>query len=625
VDFQSLASSTTKVVTEQSFQSLTWQSLDYEISDPAIWDHIITKWNLPSWIENNLFQWTGEWVHVSTLVRLIEGLEKTVKILEEYPTPKFQVLCLHHLPVEVLRLVYQNASLDDARKLSSTSKRMRSIGEPFIFGVSRWFCTPYRESYKQQSRVLELGISAEKFFRIRKDKSNISPEFLEAFQKLANDARQLYIDRAEFLLSREDILHKLNHLSLLNRWDPRSYEIKLIAGGHMPTVQEPSFFDPLHERNLKVLRHTTQITQLDIDAFSLSNEYLNLVHGFHALHSIEIRSCNIQDCIIDAVRQDRYIAIPTVANVRIVMSVDETWDDPESHPMWYLLPSFTNIKNLSIESFDRHVTLPPFDVLDVCNPFRTLERFAISRFNGWDVIGLANWVQSAVTADESLKLTHFRISTGSPMDSRVFATLLEVLSHAPQLHTCVFDGLAPNIVHPSVFRLISEHLPDIFGLTVVMCEDLSGMSRRSCTPWPGPMWEYAKEFTGFSRLQFLSWNNLLLEESMPIWMLLMEDGYPATEREEAVVSQWDDAWEGYEYDSERVAALFAAYCPTLLTIVNGVGRLCLWGYHINHQDGKKSFHSIEMGGLQTTRKWNTNGSSTMGQWPKIIPDQDMGH
>ena len=55
--------------------------------------------------------------------------------MRQYPEPKFQKLCLYHLPVELIQQIYEFAATEDAKALSSTSRYMRSLVLPRIFGV----------------------------------------------------------------------------------------------------------------------------------------------------------------------------------------------------------------------------------------------------------------------------------------------------------------------------------------------------------------------------------------------------------------------------------------------------------------------------------------------------------
>ncbi|PVF91907.1 hypothetical protein CPB86DRAFT_261128 [Serendipita vermifera] len=188
----------------------------------------------------------------------------------QHPIPKFQQLCLHHLPVEVIRLVYREANLRDARLLSSTSKRMRDIALPFIF----------------RSRRLELKISTIEFSRIIQNTPIDSPQFFKAYQEYATTARQSYLDDAVFLLSRGDLTQRLHHLVLFNVWHPKSFDIEYTVGGHMPTIQDPSFFHPVHERNLSILGQAIQIIHLEVIGFELTKDYLFSMQSSPSLHSL---------------------------------------------------------------------------------------------------------------------------------------------------------------------------------------------------------------------------------------------------------------------------------------------------------------------------------------------------
>jgi hypothetical protein len=55
--------------------------------------------------------------------------------MKQDPEPKIQSLCFQHLPVELIQQVYGMCIQRDARLLSSTSRYMRSLSLPYIFGV----------------------------------------------------------------------------------------------------------------------------------------------------------------------------------------------------------------------------------------------------------------------------------------------------------------------------------------------------------------------------------------------------------------------------------------------------------------------------------------------------------
>ncbi|PVF91906.1 hypothetical protein CPB86DRAFT_830330 [Serendipita vermifera] len=487
--------------------------------------------------------------------------ENVIKVLERYPTPKLQRICLHHLPVELLQLVYREACEDDVRSLSSTSKWMRDVGSPFIFS----------------SMVLRLGISPEELCHIRSMAPENSQGFLTAFQDYATTSRQFYLKKATLLLSRSDLLLKLTKLSLINHWYPGRFELWQIVNGLLPTVQDPSFFNPTCAQNANILRQAIHLTYLDITGFEVSMEYLLPMSQLTSLYSVVFRLCSMNASVVDMVRRYEDTQILSVMNLHMILQREESWDIQRLHPMWYLLPFFTNIKTLAVDWFlQGHGSMPPVEVKSKFNPFRTIERFSISGINGWEVPELADWIQAAIVDPfDHVKFTHIKIATRNPLYWRGFTALLEAIGHAPQLHTCVFDGLATDTVLPSVFEVISEHLPHIYGLTVAVYDD-------------------------------------------------MEDGYPDANSEmERRVKQQELEREEDSLDHLRtIAAVFAAYCSTLRTIVQATERLCLWGYHIQKREGKISFEPIELGGLRITEKWDTIGFFGVGGWPPIIPGGD---
>jgi hypothetical protein len=462
-----------------------------------------------------------------------------------------------------------------------------------------------------------LEISGGELSQIRKRNPNDSPELFKAFQEYAITARSLYLERAAFLLSREDLLQRLNSLYLSNQWYPGHFEIEYTANGYMPTTQEPSFFDPVHERNLNVLQYAAQITRLEIAGFEISKNYLISMHSLHSLHSVVFRVCSAQWNIRDAVTRGEYNPTHLVLNIRMFVSGEVTGDGPNS--MWYLLPFFVNIKTLTIQLLrDGRDQFPPPEVRGVFNPFQKLERFDISG-TSVEVWRLVDWIQAGISPDETLKLTHFKIKTRRPILLDEFTQLLEVLSHAPQIHTCVFDGLATSIVVPSVFDAISRYLPGLVGLTVATYDDTAGRSGRSYAAWPSPTWEYAMRFSGLPFLQYFSWNNRFLKEFTPIWIVLLEDGFPVAGSDEKWQYMFDAVQHGHIDEYQSVAAAFAAYCPTLQAITLASQGLSCEGCYIHRQDGKLSFEPVRMGGLRVTEKWDTDPFG--GGWPIIYPSQ----
>jgi len=70
-------------------------------------------------------------------------LDDVLDVMRQNPEPQIQSLCLQHLPVELIQQIYQMSTQKDARTLSSTSRYMRAMALPYIFGVSGLWNTPH--------------------------------------------------------------------------------------------------------------------------------------------------------------------------------------------------------------------------------------------------------------------------------------------------------------------------------------------------------------------------------------------------------------------------------------------------------------------------------------------------
>lgn len=62
--------------------------------------------------------------------------DMTLETMAYYPLAKYQTLCLHHLPPEVLSVVFQEVSdVNSTRSLSATCRYLREVGLPYAMEV----------------------------------------------------------------------------------------------------------------------------------------------------------------------------------------------------------------------------------------------------------------------------------------------------------------------------------------------------------------------------------------------------------------------------------------------------------------------------------------------------------
>ncbi|KAG8819611.1 hypothetical protein FRC17_010377 [Serendipita sp. 399] len=145
------------------------------LGEDPLWMIFIERWKLYDATEAKEF--AGEY-------------DRKLKVMQAIPGPIFQRLLLQQLPVEVLREIYGHIDEDGARALASTCKRLRSIGEQFIF--------------KCLTLVLSIPPGRYEGMKQQRQKAKISKK--EYLQDLALSARTRYLNDASRILSRPQIV-----------------------------------------------------------------------------------------------------------------------------------------------------------------------------------------------------------------------------------------------------------------------------------------------------------------------------------------------------------------------------------------------------------------------------------
>ncbi|KAG5644981.1 hypothetical protein DXG03_007355 [Asterophora parasitica] len=139
--------------------------------------------------------------------------KKIATVLETNP-PKFQELCLDHLPPEILDHIYEFARLGDARILSSTCRRLNEIGRRHIF--------------RRRTLVFEHpdGLLGNKSDDV--DVADYLPLALASSERLNSTV--------DFLLEHPELLDKLQTLTIRDQWlsglaSPRPFTFSSVGFG----------------------------------------------------------------------------------------------------------------------------------------------------------------------------------------------------------------------------------------------------------------------------------------------------------------------------------------------------------------------------------------------------------
>ncbi|KAF9061549.1 hypothetical protein BDP27DRAFT_1369570 [Rhodocollybia butyracea] len=233
--------------------------------------------------------------------------------------------------------------------------------------------------------------------------------------------------------------------------------------------------------------------------------------------------------------------------------------------------------------------------------FKTLQRLFLSHYI--DVQFLTNSFQKLSTINNTISfpLSHLKIHTCFAHSDIIIIDLLEALhSGNVSLEVLVLVGLQDaGLV---LFERIAEFFPHILELSlyrgISKCQTLP-------LPWRHPTWEYARCFTGFSRLRRFSWNMFHLATNLPSLMLVFEKQAeierqlstthtPNLDRakleevfeSDAELLRLSEKAEKDTYDCRgwNTARLFCVYCPTLETFSDGC---CSWTEVRISEDGFK--------------------------------------
>jgi hypothetical protein len=347
---------------------------------------------------------------------------------------------------------------------------------------------------------------------------------------------------AEFLLSRPDITHCIEALSILVEWNDSFFEQ---AG--FPLFDDFSsawreFFGPIVQSTRDIIRQTPNTQQLYISGVVVSDIIKADIISLKKLHSLKLNNCFVHGIMSQN-------ELPSSVVNLVVRIVDDRHQDP-----WIFLPSLPNLRTLSL-SLGNELTdpgLPHPTIIRLRNPLVTLERLAIDGLRSDDWVDLIRMVaEASASTRNKLRLTHFKLALRDGMPTPLLDALLSGLEEAP-LQVLVLKGIRNG--SPELIERIAQLFPDLLSLTLYYY-DSDRQHRSRGTVWPFPTWEYAQRLGRFNRLKHFGWNFAVDLVYLPAVMPYFEDGFP--EEFWTVPNEVLDDWDG------SVAKLFAVHQPSL--------------------------------------------------------------
>ncbi|KAL0572500.1 hypothetical protein V5O48_009465 [Marasmius crinis-equi] len=520
----------TKTVRSEEYQDKDWDGevktfVRYEMTDRELWRKFRLKWKTPRTLDYGLLRM---W---------IERVSETMKNTEA--KPKLQKLCLMHLPPELIDYIFSFASLDQARRLASTCKAMKSIGVPHLYHTRRVnFTFPHRNLIIQ--KLKELPASEEELDAL----------FTEQSAELDS--------RVRFLVSRPDLINALQTLSICDEW---RMEIAMFPS--FRSLRRPSsLYVPVHHTFNTLLTSCLNLTSLSIGHCAITGGWLRTLPQLSKLHTLRLHSCWIEDeATENTIVHGHLPHSPQLSNLSWFERQYEGHEvrsrESDGRGLWYILLLFPNIITFNHTMLHAAGSLPSPLIREratqLCSALRRIQLCLDSEF----VPVLTDWfITTRLRTQAPCALTHLKLQTDYPLSDNVLVDLLHSIQSSP-LEVLVFASIKEGSL--TLIERIAQLFPDLLGLTLIRAETRRRRDSKS-TPWPHQSGEYAFRLQGFRRLKYFGWNfRMEILEPTPSALLNFEASALKSEK-----GLWPyDESDIYFEDASNIALPFGCYCPTL--------------------------------------------------------------
>ncbi|KAF5372977.1 hypothetical protein D9758_001460 [Tetrapyrgos nigripes] len=541
-----------------------------EMLDQELWKEFRLKWKIPRMVS-------------FTLLEQLQGkLLKTMQSVENQP--KYQQLCLAHLPPEIIDHIFFEAALNQARLLAATSKWFYVIGVPYIFHTRKM-----QFDCGQESAIFDLGDLPES-------------ERTPILTKLAAQKRQQLLDDIHFLLSRHDLTQALRNLTISNHWKQTRLRIRVLRD-FQPSL-DALFYAPMYQAISDLLNVCTSLAKLTISHFSVSVDWLCIVSLLSSLHSLHFHSSTITDSRIEeAILNGSVPLSPHIINVDI-MECSRMYDTQETSlewdggGLWFTVLLFPNLVTFNyITAGIVSGALAPMDAIRSSSeiPHTALRRLFLGDIMCSQVPNFTSWFEMHCNTATPCTLTHLRLRTNCPLEDNLAIPLLQSIRSAP-LQVLVLDGIKSGSL--TLIRHITEFFPDLLGLTLILRQNNNNRDTR----------------------KYFAWNyHVRSHDPTPTVLFVFEQVACGKDIEDPTlgVLHYKPEYPEYFNDWEKIGLPFAAYCPTLEVLSMGhlMRNTCLISREPN-------------GGIVVTpsrnlteyRDWNPTDDSS--GWKAVEPGKD---
>ncbi|KAG6815661.1 hypothetical protein H0H87_012572 [Tephrocybe sp. NHM501043] len=520
------------------------------------------------------------------------------KSIETHQEPRFQRITLLDLPTEILDLSFRHASVGQARLLSATCRKLHNIGR--TFGLC--------------SRSLVLDLPTDKWLPWLKPSENHK----ETMSQLAFAERERLVTSSNFLISRPDLLDKINVLAISDRWKDVLLMKDIPHKDLFLDLEEGRFHAPIYKNILRVLKSSRNLTTLLIDHNEFSLTMIKHICALPQLHTLDVYACTIADKAEIALDDDvrRVLTSTSIQNLHITSPTDKLQN------IWNTALMCPKLHTLSVRADNRTLFVPPHEnTHSRFDFFQTLQSLYLGQIHHVAVPFVVDWFNGVVQYASPSNLTRLKIHNFFGLSDEHILQIMQPLKGAP-LRVLSVDGLKQARL--GVFDAIHRLFPDLISLS--LCRRGGRHVGRLSLRWPSPDWHYAERLSIFTQLKYFRWNGSfdLVTES-PSDIIYLEEGFPnkdsAAEAKEtdfdAIMQRWEDE---FITDGPWVPLLFAIHCPSLQVISCHIKT-----YYVSRSNaGKISVRKkpdLETNGYNY-KLWDPPESDLYGRWPPIV--QNVG-
>lgn len=365
---------------------------------------------------------------------------------------------------------------------------------------------------------------------------SISAEEKTAYiQAQARNGYRALLEEIDFVLARPEILNSIHILGLLGM---RYGFVRDMLNLDVGSQEYMDLFGHIESRGSLVLERTPNIESINLTNLCLSPDMLQAISASHKLRRLVTSSCQMTRS-------------PNPLQFSFI-NATLSFSSPETLSLWALVESCPNLRFLHILPSDEVTSIgPDAEIRERYNPFTSLERLILTRFEHLDILFFVQWLREAPI----LMLTHFWLEGGRSGIFPLHTVNLLLALHTAPLQVLILDGL--HQAEPSLLEQIAALFPYLRGLTLFYRDSSRQTRTRSVVRWPHASWEYAPYFRGFHRLEFFCWNFEvhIMEMAFHRTLQLFEEDFSR------------DSWELEDEESladwNSVARVLAVNCPTL--------------------------------------------------------------